>query len=524
MPHVTCNEATGQTPLKLRFSSRHHPMNPTATTIPIRTSTRPEDVARKRILRCLLYVAAGLLLLLTLARVYTGWRAGVAMTATSGIWTALAVDLKNGVFYRPLYGDLGYGGTRYFPLHFVLHAALMATGLGPEAAGHALEAVACLALLFGIYRILRQLGVDRPMAACACLLALAPKSTQIAYLSIRGDLLPAALNVLGLAICMAPRVERRHVLGASLLFTLAFSAKPTSLFGVVAVLLSFLLSGRVRKAMELLLATGLGCAGVLSVMFLATEGRVVTIMRACATAAGFSLLAGVKHLVTWPAQGLPIDLAFIVLGFAGLFALPRSKVLSIPALFFVTTIVETAVVLGAIGANINHFLDLQVAALIVFAAWLFDGATVERNFGIGLLAFVTFFALFPILWNLRNDDSTAYFDIAYSRGLRDTLQFLGKTDKPLLAANPLLPILAGQRVYLLDPWMFAHIASKDPSFGQPMTEAIRGRQFAAIVLEDDLESRTLSTTLPFEQTREIGKYYQLAKRFPMACVYLPRQP
>src|SRR5208283_2128164 len=511
-------------PLKLRFSSRRYPMNPTATTIPIRASTRPEDVVRKRILRCLLYVAAGLLVLLTLARVYTGWRTGVAMTATSGIWTALAVDLKNGVFYRPLYGNLGYGGTRYFPLHFVLQAALMEIGLGPEAAGHALEAVACLALLFGIYRILRRLRVERRVAACVCLLVLAPKSTQIAYLSIRGDLLPTALNVLGLAICMAPRVERRHLFGASLLFTLAFSAKPTSLFGVAAVLLSFLLSGRLRKAMELLLATSLGCAGVLSVMLFATGGRVLAIMRACATAAGFSLLAGVKHLVTWPAQGLPIELAFIVLGFAGLLALPRSKAVSIPALFFVATLVETAVVLGAVGANINHFLDLEVAALIVFAAWLFDNATMESNFGIGVLAFVTFFALSPILWNLRNDDNVGYFDIAYSRGLRDALQFLGKQDKPVLAVNPLLPILAGQRVYLLDPWMFTHLASKNPSFGQPMSDAIQRRQFAAIVLEDDLESRTLSSTLPFEQTREIGQYYQLARRFPMACVYLPRQP
>ena len=499
-------------------------MNPTATTIPIRTSARPEDAVRKRILRSLLYVAAGLLVLLTLARAYTGWRAGVALTFSSGTWTALAVDLKNGVFYRPLYGDLGYGGTRYFPLHFILHAALIEIGLGPEAAGHALEGAACLALLFGVHRILRQLGADRPMATCVSLLVLAPKSTQIAYLSIRGDLLPAALNVLGLAICMAPRVERRHVLGASLLFILAFSAKPTSLFGVTAVFLSFVLSGRVRRAMELLLATSLGCAGVFGMMLLATGGRVLTIIRTCATAAGFSLFTGVKHLVTWPAQGLPIEFGFIILGLAGLFALPRTKASSIPAVFFVTTAAGTVVVLGAVGANINHFVDLQVAALVVFAAWLFDEATTESIFGIGVLAFLAFFALCPILWNLRNYDNVGYFDVAYSRGLRDTLQFLGKQDKPILAANPLLPILAGQRVYLLDPWMFTHIANKNPSFAQPMSNAIRHRQFAAIVLEDDLESRTLGTVLPLEQTREIGQYYQLAKRFPMACVYLPRQP
>jgi len=476
-----------------------------------------------RILRSLLFVAAVLLTLLTLTRVYVGWRAGIALTPTSGTWIALANDLKNGVFYRPLYGDLGYGGTRYFPLHFILHAALMEIGFGPVAAGHVLEAVAGLALLFGVYWILRQLGIDRRMAACLSLLVLAPKASQIAILSIRADILPTALNILGLAICSAPRLERRHVLGASLLFTLAFSAKPTSLFGAAAVFLSFVLSGRGRKALELLVATSFGCAGVFAMVLLATGGRFLTILRACSIPGGYKLLVGLAHLATWPAQGLPIDLAFIVLGFAGLFALPRCKVSGIPVLFFVSTTVATALVLGAVGTNINHFLDLDAAALIVFAAWLFDDATRERKFGVAVLAFVTFFASFPILWNLHHEDG-GYFDFGYSRGFRDTLQFLGKQNKPILAAHPLLPILAGQRPYLLDLWMFTAMSDKNSSFAQPMSDAIRRLQFGAIVLEDDLTTTTSPYFFPVRQSKEIGQYYQLARRFPRAYVYLPRQP
>jgi hypothetical protein len=468
------------------------------------------------------------LTLLTLTRVDVGWRDGIALTPTSGTWIALANDLKNGVFYRPLHGDLGYGGTRYFPLHFILHAALMEIGFGPVAAGHVLEAVAGLALLFGLYRILRQLGIDRRMAACLSLLVLAPKASQIAILSIRGDILPTALNILGLAICSAPRLERRHVLGASLLFTLAFSAKPTSLFGAAAVFLSFVLSGRGRKALELLVATSFGCASVLAMVVLATGGRFLTIMRACSISGGYKLLVGLAHLANWPAQGLPIDLALIVLGFAGLVSLPRSKFSCIPALFFVCTAFATAIVLGAVGSNINHFLDLDVAALIVFAAWLFDDATRERRFGVAVLAFVTFFASFPIFWNLRHQEDSGnpvgYFDFGYSRGFRDTLQFLGKQDKPILAAHPLLPILAGQSPYLLDLWMFTAISDKNPSFAQPMSDAIRRRQFGAIVLEDDLTTATSPYFFPVRQSKEIAQYYQLAKRFPRACVYLPRQP
>jgi hypothetical protein len=485
---------------------------------------RTEGTAHSRILSFLFFAAAALLALLTLALVYMGWRTGISLTPTSGTWIALAVDLKNGVLYRPMYGDLGYGGTRYFPLHFVLHAALMKIGLGPEAAGHTLEAFAGLTLLFGIYRVLRQLRIAPRTAACIPVVVLAPKATQIAILSIRGDLLPTALTVLGLATCMSARVERRRLLGASLLFTLAFAAKPTSLFGAAAVFLSFVFSRQVRKAALLLLATGLGCAAVLGAVSLASGGRFLTVFRACAATAGYSLPVGMWHLAIIPPLQLPVDLAILILGFAGFFALTRSKISSMPAMFFASAAVSTAIVLGAVGTNINHFLDIDVASLIVFSAWLFDEEPKERTFGVAALLFVALFGSCLTFWSMRHTDAGGYFDFAYSRGIHETLEFLGKQDKPILAAHPLLPILAGQRPYLLDLWMFRIVAEKDPSFAKSMSDAIRQRQFAAIVLEDDLASRTSPYYFPDRETEDIRQNYQLARRFPRAYVFLPRGP
>src|SRR5439155_16601091 len=42
----------------------------------------------------------------------------------SGVNTALAYRLNQGDFYPPLYDGAHYGGTRYMPLPFALHAAL----------------------------------------------------------------------------------------------------------------------------------------------------------------------------------------------------------------------------------------------------------------------------------------------------------------------------------------------------------------------------------------------------------------
>ena len=240
-----------------------------------------------RMVTYLLYAAGALFALLSLALVYRGWREGVSLTPTSGTWIALAVDLKHGMFYRPMYGDLGYGGTRYLPLHFVLHAALMMLGLGPVAAGHALEGIAELGLLIGIYGILRRLGVAALTAACFAVAALAPKAAQIAILSIRGDLLATTLVILGVAVCMAGKLGRGRLVVASLLFALAFAAKPTSLYGAGAVMLWLLLSRQIGKAAVLLAATGVEVCGCDWRNRAGLRGRFITVFRACAlTTAG----------------------------------------------------------------------------------------------------------------------------------------------------------------------------------------------------------------------------------------------
>jgi len=119
----------------------------------------------------------------------------------SGVWTALAHDLNEGVFYRPLSdaGDL-YGGTRYMPLHFVLHAALMRLGLAPAAAGYVLTALAAVLLSCGVYSLLRAFRVERVFAGAAAVLWLSTAAGQYAVLTVRGDLLAAALVVWGLAL------------------------------------------------------------------------------------------------------------------------------------------------------------------------------------------------------------------------------------------------------------------------------------------------------------------------------------
>ena len=74
---------------------------------------------------------AGLLCIAFAVRTAAAWKRYHHIDPTAGVWTAAALDARDGTLYRPIESDLGYGGSRYAPLHIVLQAGLMRAGLGP---------------------------------------------------------------------------------------------------------------------------------------------------------------------------------------------------------------------------------------------------------------------------------------------------------------------------------------------------------------------------------------------------------
>src|SRR5262249_60171443 len=120
-----------------------------------------------------------------------------------------------------------------------------------------------IAILVAGYLLLRRMGVQRSLSVCACTLTLGLYSQQLALVEVRGDLLPAALNLWGLVVF----VSNRRKLGlTAALFTLAFLAKMTTVFGAMAAALSLLFAGQRKAALRLAGWMALGCtAGLLAV-------------------------------------------------------------------------------------------------------------------------------------------------------------------------------------------------------------------------------------------------------------------
>src|SRR3984893_621636 len=101
------------------------------------------------------------------ARLVLNFRHEYFLTHVEGVWLACAYDFLHGVFYRPLFSSLGYGGTRYFPLYFVL-TGVLAKPLGSlETAGIALSAAGVLLALFAVWILLRRLNVSLLLSVAA---------------------------------------------------------------------------------------------------------------------------------------------------------------------------------------------------------------------------------------------------------------------------------------------------------------------------------------------------------------------
>ena len=432
--------------------------------------------------RLLLCVAVAMIVVITGVRAWIWWRSDAGISFASGVMITMATDLKQGVFYRPLYDAQGYGGTRYFPLYFCLHALLLKLGLPILPSAYLLCAASVLLLLLGTFRLLRELGAELWLAACGALTLPAAGSVQMALSTPQADALAATLNVWGLAAIARPPHSRRQVLLAALLFTLAWSAKLTTVFGLVAAFVWLLARGHKRVAWLLAAATFCGYVVVAGMMIVASHGRVVDIFRACASGGADwkFILSGplrMESMAVYTDPGLVL-FAVAALVVLGMISVTGKLLQNLPALFLIATMLVTMMIFGSPGTAGNHLLDVQVAAVILLAGWAANAATARRKqIGVYMLALLTLIATVPLLRHV-----TVWSRWYHPHQFQRVLEVIGPTNQPILAENPVIPALAGQYPYVLDPWMVQLLRKSSPGFEAPLLDKLRQQAFSAVVL------------------------------------------
>jgi hypothetical protein len=439
----------------------------------------------------------------------------------------MATDLKAGVFYRPLFNSAGYGGTRYFPLYFCLHAMLLKLGIPVLLSAYLLSTAAVIGLMLGTFRLLRELGVEPWLAAGSAVALLAAGSVQMSLSTPQADGLAAALNVWGLAAIAGPPHGSRRVLLASLLFTLAWSAKLTTVFGLAVAFIWLLATGYKRVAWLLAGETLCGYLLVAGTMIVASRGRVVQIFRACASGgADWRFIASgpwrMLSMAIYTDPGLVLFAVVALSVLAGL--LFSTKLLqNLPVLFLIGTLAITMMIFGSPGTAGNHLLDVQVASLILLATWVGNAASpFHKQLGVYALALLMIIAAMPLLRHVKTW-SPWYHPHQFQR----VIEIVGPTDKMILSENPIIPVLAGQQPYVLDPWMVQLLGKRIPHFEEPLLERLRKRSFSAVVLTADASQQGVRwwyDTVSFGPgfVPALLENYRVAQVIDRDYIYLPR--
>jgi len=408
----------------------------------------------------------------------------------SGVWLALARDLHDGVFYRPLWNGSEYGGTRYFPMLFGLTAGLMRLGVNAVAAGVTVSMAGLVMLAAAVTMLLKRLAVPSAFVLLGSALSIAPYFVHQTAFAIRCEPIAAAFAIFGLAV-LSPVETRDHstarLMLAAALFVGAFMTKVTCVYAPAAAIVALLASGQSRSALKLAIATTCGALLGLGFVNLASNGRAIESFRACALA-GSSLVSllsstAVTRALQLIATSHLLTTVFLLVGIA-LIATPKSW-LQLPALYLLAAAAITAVIFTSPGTILtSQIVDAYVAAIIVLV--VFVAGRHGRALELGCLV-LTALAVWTAGQNVARI-STMIEQGSVRSGAQERGQLIAAVNGcggPIVSESPLIPILAGQRPLLLDPFAFHVVSLNRPEVGHDLVERIRRREFPCVVFEQD---------------------------------------
>jgi len=449
--------------------------------------------------RLVLWLFFILVMIQSISLVVYYWPDALPDQVTSGVWVSLAYDFSEGIFYRPLASEDGYGGTRYMPFFFVIHGYLIRLFNDPLTTGVCLILGSSLLLGIGICMVMRQLGLPWHIAipfagAMNCTL-----SYQAETINIRGDLLASALNIwaVWLSLKYYRYRSKRWLVLAGIGFILTFLTKFTSFFGLIAVGLFLHSTNQERAAYKLIYIVGTGVVVSLAALYLCSDGRIWESFACCATGGmGVADVFGfLSHFLKYAIR----DPFFLGLLGYGLFVFVTNCWKSwreFPFLFFATTLAFTLLINMSPGTGSNHLIDLQAALVVLLGTYFAKNDIFAKLLSPGLLLIITYIILsfHPAVYSMEK-----FFD-EHRKPTRANVQHLynryGEKAAPVLSDYTYFSILNGDRAVVGDHYNLRLLMDRDPAVREDFFNKIRSQYFGSVVIRNwpgifkkDIDSR-----------------------------------
>ncbi|HEY1013663.1 MAG TPA: hypothetical protein VGE07_13210 [Herpetosiphonaceae bacterium] len=415
--------------------------------------------------------------------------------------------------YRPVVAD-EFVSAPYTPGYTVVLAAWPLDPAAPFSAGRTISLVAMLlvgagiGLFVGLHTRLWWLG----LIAALCWLAFAP--AQLWGTRLKPDALALACTTLGL--CLASVRDGRLAAWSAIPFALAFLTKQTALLAPFAVGLNLLFTNH-RRAIHYGLVCALAFAAPYFSLDVATGGWASAHIWGLHQRSwwSFALFWKYVELLKW---SLPL------VGLA-LLALPEARRNHAyrQALLFMVAAPAAMYGAGEIGAHHNHLLEPMLA--FTLAGGLGAGLAFRRwGDGLGRRLAVGAAALLLVIQGLALRETPAWYGGEFfPPSLERYVTYLSSKPGPVLADNVALVVSAGKPLPFDDPSTMGPAIRSGLWDPAKLHEAIRARQFDAILLEVDIEAETKDASGRWtDETLELIKaHYQLEFRDTLKA-YVPR--
>ncbi len=450
-----------------------------------------------------------LLLLAWLGTAVANRASPLYLNHVSGAWIAMSHWATQGNFYPPLEFDGHFAGSRFGPLAIALQAGVHDLLGDPILGPKLLHVGYMLALIAGLWVLLRRLRL--PVTLCL-LLAVLPLSTWIGWtagLTIRHDALAAALQVWAVVLLTkADKPTIGGVIGATLLTAVAFLCKFSALWGA-AVCFCYLI-GRAPKRLGIFIPLWWLIVGAgLVLMEHYSNGHFSQNMRVCLfPGAGDSGEVADKSLVL-TAKRVALILAvepvlWVTLPLSVLGAwLGRRRA---PHLLWACVWVwlMSAYLMTRAGIDANHLIDLVAVSSLgagLFLAQRLDRIDQVREVDVVPARGATSLVLSLLLiasvlsfispmrptgpWGRRAVEvADAAASLAGIRPIRSAREHVLEQLKPgetVLSFNPMVPVLLGEDPIVTDPWMLAIYFKSQPKSQSAFVDRIASRSFDACV-------------------------------------------
>jgi hypothetical protein len=319
-----------------------------------------------------------------------------------------------------------------------------------------------------------------------------PYFVQESTFAIRVEPLAAGLALLGLAavtgrLDVEGRLTARRALGAAALFTAAIAAKPTMVFAPFAAVVALLLARRGGDARRLATCSTGAIALLVGAIWWGSGGRAIEAFRVGALAGSQMPRPGVGTVLYFTSlvatsAVLSAVAALVVVRLA---AEPRAWT-RLPVLAVVAAAAGTALVMTSPGTVLTSQVIDVYAPASVFLVWSAAAADAGR----ARPMWTALVAALMVWMAAQNGTRAARVFLAGSAaGTADSRTAIVERYRacgtPVLAESPLVPVLAGDRPVVLDPFALRVAAFARPEIRDDLVRRIAAREFSCVLLEYD---------------------------------------